>query len=87
MTPQPDAGAPECEFCGWATTETGWITTTPPLGYGLGPDANSSMTLCELCRNSHSVSTWLSGGRLANDQAARDQMMIGNRLRADIRQR
>jgi hypothetical protein len=78
----PDLRA--CEFCEWETAEIGWIVTLPPLGYGLGPNASEPVTLCQLCRNSHAVSTWLAGGRLENVQIARDQLMIGNRLRTDL---
>jgi len=74
----------ECAFCGFETTEPGWITEREPDNFGVGPGTEPLM-LCQLCRSSFSVGSWLAGLALANDQMARDQLMIGNVLRRELR--
>ena len=75
---------PECDFCGYDSDEQGWIVTHPCRGYGAGPASEGPYTLCGLCYRSSIVSGWLVGARPEGERIARDQLMIGNVLRATI---
>jgi hypothetical protein len=76
----------ECGFCGFTEAEPEWYHKHEQRGYGREPDHNEDIILCGFCYQSYAASRWLAGNQSDTEYMERDQLMIANMLRLEIRE-